>query len=186
MAANEWLKDLFTVCLRHARTSVLHEELQFIFGRDAGRDVDRCLSGVLDRVLQQIRQHALHLPNIETSGRQAGCNVSTHLAIADQTAHSMHGAVNDDRGVRHAHAALDLLDPVWLCRFNQGFDQVSHAVGLEVDLRQEILTCCRIPMDVSASQGADEPLDVAQRQTQIVCNGRGRLLRSGRWNGQCR
>jgi hypothetical protein len=163
-APEKWLKDLLAVCRRDTRTSILYDELQLVLRCHAGRDVNRSVRRcVFECVLQQIRQDPLHLAHVDAGEWQVRRNVSAYDPVANQAAYPVHGAVDHVGRACVGHVCLDQSQPIDAAGGQQGLDQLGHAIGLELNLRQHVLTGLRVPLHVVAPQGADEALDVAQR-----------------------
>jgi hypothetical protein len=176
-AAEKWLEDLLVVRRRDTWTSILDDQRQLLICRHTRRDVDwsvgRC---VFDCVLQQIRQDTLHLAHVDTRGWQVGRHVAPYDPVSNHAAYAVHGALNQVGGACKGRVSIDLPNPITASGVKQRLDQLGHAIGLELNLRQHFLTGLRVPLHVVAPQCADEPLDVTQGQTQLVGNrGRGLL-----------
>jgi hypothetical protein len=163
VAAAKWLEDLLAVGRRDTRTSILDDELQLVLRRYAGRDVNRRVRWcVLDCVLQQIRQDTLYLTHVDAHGREVGGDIASHDTVCEYATHAVDGAVDHVRRVYQGHVCLDEAHPAGAAGGEEGFNQLGHPIGLELNLRQQFLMGLRVPLHVVAPQGADEPLDVAQ------------------------
>src|SRR5207253_5033081 len=61
-------------------------------------------------------------------------------------------------------------------RCEQLLDQLREAVGLDLDLRQEVAPGGFVPLHITSPQGAHETLDVAEWQAQLVGGGGQQLV----------
>jgi hypothetical protein len=72
LVAEEWLENALAVLRGDAWSLVLYREFQLLVVRDPSRDTDcGARRRVLDRVVDQVGQDALHLVRIHAYDRQA-------------------------------------------------------------------------------------------------------------------
>jgi hypothetical protein len=80
----------------------------------------------------------------------------------------------NQRQIRTRRAAVVRSASIQQCLYKP-----SQSIRFQLNLGEELLSGFVIPFDIGATQAADEPLDVAQWQPQVMC-GSGQDLIGGR------
>jgi hypothetical protein len=88
-------------------------------------------------------------------------------------------APDDSRRVNQRQIRTRRAAVVRSASIQQCFYKPSQSIRFQLNLGEELLSGFVIPFDIGATQAADEPLDVAQWQPQVMC-GSGQDLIGGR------
>ncbi len=152
LLAEEWLEDALAILSRDAWPLIVDAELQFGIVGDPGRGSDRSTwRRVLDRVLDEIREHALHLACIHAYGRQTRWYVPPHYSSSKHAADPVQRTIQNGRRIGQRGAGLRRDASAARAGCQERVHELREPIRFQVDLRYELLARRVIPLDVGST-----------------------------------